>query len=106
MPYLFPIALSIANWRIPSELLWLGQLPIIGTGLPILLIAGLAYLIALPIFVEETQKSANESSRELANSMIQALESMDGPKKDAAGPSVELQRKIHDGSTRPPTQQD
>ncbi len=74
MPYLFPIALSLASWKIPSELLWFGQLPIIGVGLPIILIAGLVYLIALPIFVEETPKSANESSRELADSMIRALE--------------------------------
>lgn len=74
MPYLFPMALSLANWKIPSELLWLGQLPIVGMALPVLLIAGLGYLIALPVFVEETPKSSNESSRELADSMIRALE--------------------------------
>ena len=73
-PIIFPIALAGAVWKFPPELLWLGQLPIIGYALPAALIALVVYLIALPVFRGGDVPSPNDSVRELGRATVNGFE--------------------------------
>ncbi|MBT3764569.1 MAG: TRAP transporter large permease subunit [Rhodospirillaceae bacterium] len=73
-PIVLPLALATAIWKFPPELLWMGQVPFVGLALPIILMALVVYLIALPIFTDTVIVSAQDSAREFGKSVLQGFE--------------------------------
>lgn len=74
LPIAFPIALALMRWRIPPELLWMGQIPLIGLLLPAAAFCLVAYLIALPVFRSQETLEARASARDLARAVLTSLE--------------------------------
>ena len=73
-PIMFPLALAVATWKFPSELLWMGQIPIIGLALPAALISLVVYLIALPVFREGVGTTAQKSAEEFGRAVFSGFE--------------------------------
>ncbi len=74
LPIMLPLGLAIATWKFPSELMWIGELPIIGLALPVMLGGLVIYLIALPVFREGDVLPARESAREYGRAVTQGFE--------------------------------
>jgi len=74
LPIIFPMALATAIWKFPPELLWMGQVPFIGLALPAALAVLVAYLIALPVFLEGDVPSSRDSARDLGLSVVNGFE--------------------------------
>ena len=71
---MLPMALAVAVWKFPSELLWMGRIPIIGYALPAALMALVVYLIALPVFNDGDVPSPRSSAREFARATVNGFE--------------------------------
>lgn len=74
LPIAFPVALSLARWKIPSELSWMGQIPFIGLLLPVSLLCLAVWLIALPVFRGRETLEAKASARDLGRAVLASLE--------------------------------
>ena len=74
LPFVLPVALGLARWKIPSELAWVGQIPHVGLLLPIALCCIVVYLIALPVFRAGETPEAKTSARELGDAVWRSLE--------------------------------
>ena len=74
LPIIFPIALGLARWKIPTELSWMGQIPFIGLLLPIALFCMAVYLIALPVFRAGETPDAKKSAGDLGRAVLDSLE--------------------------------
>jgi TRAP-type uncharacterized transport system fused permease subunit len=74
LPIIFPMALATAIWKFPSELLWMGQIPIVGLALPIVLTGLAVYLIALPVFLDGDVPTSRDSARELGRAVVNGFE--------------------------------
>lgn len=74
LPIVFPVALGLARWKVPSELAWVGQIPYVGILLPVALCCVVAYLIALPVFRAGETPEAKASARDLGGAVWRSLE--------------------------------
>ncbi len=74
LPIVFPAALGLARWKVPSELAWIGQIPFIGLLLPAALCLMAVYLIALPVFRAGETPEAKSSARDLGGAVMRSLE--------------------------------
>lgn len=74
LPIVFPVALGLARWKVPSELAWIGQIPFIGLLLPAALCLMAVYLIALPVFRAGETPEAKSSARDLGGAVLRSLE--------------------------------
>ncbi len=61
LPGLLPLWLATATWGLPPELNWIGQLPFIGIGLPVLLALGATWLLVLPVMHATERPEGSES---------------------------------------------
>ncbi len=75
LPIVFPVALGVARWKIPSELAWIGQIPYVGLLLPAALFLLVVYLIALAVFQAGETPDPKTSARELGKAAFKSLES-------------------------------
>jgi TRAP transporter 4TM/12TM fusion protein len=73
-PIALPLALSVATWKFPSELLWIGLVPYIGLVLPTALIALVIYLIVLPVFKDGPVPTAQESAADYGHAVLTGFE--------------------------------
>ncbi len=73
-PIAFPLALATATWKLPSELLWVGQVPYVGLFLPAALIALVIYLIALPVLREGPVPSAVQGAADYGRAVLTGFE--------------------------------
>ena len=74
LPIIFPIALGLARWKIPTELAWIGQVPYVGLLPPVALFCIAVYLIALPVFRAGETPEAKASARDLGRAVLKSLE--------------------------------
>ena len=74
LPIVFPVALGLARWKIPTELAWVGQIPYVGLLLPIALFCMAVFLIALPVFRKGETPEARSSARDLGDAVLRSLE--------------------------------
>ena len=74
LPIVFPVALGLARWKVPSELAWVGQIPYVELLLPMALFCMAVYLIALPVFRKGETPEAKASARDLGGAVLRSLE--------------------------------
>ncbi len=74
LPIALPLALATATWKLPSELLWVGQVPYVGLFLPAALVALVIYLIVLPVLRAGPVPSANQGAAEFGHAVLTGFE--------------------------------
>lgn len=74
LPMAFPLALATATWKFPNEMLWVGQIPVIGLILPVAICALVIYLVAVPVFAAGEVPTARDSAAEYGRSVLTGFE--------------------------------